>query len=203
MTKEINYRQVFARKKRNEEKIKKFCPNIKPTSGIYWFGRENENGIKYGYIGKAGTNILSRMADHFLGFQHIDLSIKKWGMYDKDKNPYGYKCGVVCYCKPNECDEKEQFYIKEWANKGIQLRNIQSGGTLGRTNIADNKPSKGYYDGVKYGERKTLLKVKEFFDKYLDYIIKEPSGKIKQRKFEQFKELINIEDSAEEESKGE
>lgn len=197
----VNYRQVFARKKRNEEKIKKFCPTIKPTSGIYWFGREDENGIKYGYIGKAGTNILSRMADHFLGFQHIDLSIKKWGMYDKDKNPYGYKCGIICYCKPSECDEKEQFYIKEWANKGIQLRNIQSGGTLSRTNIADNKPSKGYYDGIKQGEKKAREQIKTYFEKYLDYSIKGKPNKIKKRKLQEFTDFLA--DKNEEESKGE
>lgn len=186
----VNYRQIFAKKRKNEDKIREFCPDIKSTSGIYWFGRQDENGIKYGYIGKASKNILSRMSDHFSGFQHIDLSIKKWGMYDEHKNPYGYKCGVVCYCKPEECDGKEQYYIKEWANKGIQLRNIQSGGSLGRTNIAENKPAKGYYDGVAYGEVKTKRKVKEFFDKYLDYNIKEPPNKIKERKLQEFADFL-------------
>lgn len=193
----INYKQMFSKKRANEEKIRKFCPDIKTTSGIYWFGREDENGIKYGYIGKGEKNILSRMSDHFSGFQHIDLSIKKWGMYDKDKNPYGYKCGVVCYCKPEECDENERYYIKEWANKGIQLRNIQSGGSLGRRNIAENKPSKGYYDGVAYGEEKTIKKIKVYFDKYLDYSIKQPSNKIKERKFAEFTEFLNKIDESE------
>lgn len=195
---EINYRKVFARKKRNEDRIKKFCPNIKQTSGIYWFYREDENNIKYGYIGKAEKNILTRMSDHFSGYQHIDLSIKKWGMYSKDKNPYGYKCGIVCYCKPSECDEKEQFYIKQWANQGVQLRNIQSGGSLGRTNIADNKPSKGYYDGIKRGEDKTRSQIKVFFDKYLDYSIKGKPTKIKERKMQEFADFLADKTKAEE-----
>ena len=196
---EINYKQIFARKKRNEDRIKKFCPNIKPKSGIYWFGREDENGIKYGYIGKAEKNILSRMADHFSGFQHIDLSIKKWGMYDKDKNPYGYKCGIVCYCKPSECDEKERFYIKEWANKSVQLRNIQSGGSLGRVNIADNKPAKGYYDGIAQGRKKLREELNYIIDKYLVISLKK-DNKLSQKALVKFNNLLNGKDENQEES---
>ena len=194
MAKPINYKQVFARKRDNEARILKLCPSVKPTSGIYWFYRVDENDIKYGYIGKCEKNILARMSDHLSGFQRIDLSIKKWGLYDQIKNPHGYKCGVICYCPPEKCDELEAHWIKEWANKGVQLRNIQSGGSLGRSNISENRPSKGYYDGLTQGEKKTKEQVKTYFDKYLDFVIKPPTGKVKERKFNEFKEWLDVKD---------
>ena len=193
-------KQIKAQEKRNKERWLKLDSTIPDTSGIYILTRE-ENGFKYAYIGQA-KHILTRLAEHLKGFQHIDLSIKNHKLYSKT-NPCGWKVEYIRY-KESELDDKEQYFIKMYANAGYQMRNKTAGGQSdGKFAIANGRDTKGYYDGVKYGERKTLLKVKEFFDKYLDYIIKEPSGKIKQRKFEQFKELINIEDSAEEESKGE
>ena len=56
--------------------------NIPNTSGIYIFAR-NDNGIKYAYVGQA-KHLLTRIAEHFLGYQHIDLSIKKHGLYSTD-----------------------------------------------------------------------------------------------------------------------
>ena len=43
-------------------------------SGIYVFTRQ-ENGFKYAYVGQA-KHILTRLAQHLNGYQHIDLSIK-------------------------------------------------------------------------------------------------------------------------------
>lgn len=199
----VNYYQMKrlkAQEKQNKERWLKLDPTIPESSGIYILTRE-ENGFKYAYVGQA-KYILTRLAEHLKGFQHIDLSIKNHKLYS-NSNPYGWKVTYIRY-KESELDDKEQYFIKMYANAGYQMRNKTAGGQSdGKFAIANGRDAKGYYDGVKHGERKTLLKVKEFFDKYLDYIIKEPSGKIKQRKFEQFKELINIEDSAEEESKGE
>lgn len=190
--KEINYKQIFAKKKNNEEKIKKLCPEATTKSGIYGFYRTDENGIHYGYIGQATKNLLSRMAQHLSGYQHIDISIKKHGLYDNIKNPYGYRCYVVCYCKAEECDEKEQYYIKLWANKGIQLRNTQSGGGLGRSNINDNKPSKGYYDGVAYGKKKIKQELNYIIDKYLVISLKK-DNKLSQKALAKFYRILSEE----------
>ena len=40
----------------------------------------DEEGIKYAYIGQA-KHILTRLAQHLTGYQHIDLSIRKHGLY--------------------------------------------------------------------------------------------------------------------------
>lgn len=189
--KQVNYAQVFGAKERNKERIRKMCPNAYEKSGIYWFFRTDSNNIRYGYIGKSEHSVLSRMADHLAGFdQHIDRSIRKYGVYHEQNNPYGYRWGVVCYCNPEECDELETKYIKEWADKGVQLRNTQSGGTLGRTNINENKPSKTYRDGIVQGQKTTRAKVQTYFTKYLDYSVKLPSTKIKEKKFAEFKQFL-------------
>ena len=86
----------------------------------------------------------------FPGYQHIDLSLKKHGLFD-DTKPNGWK--LICFEYPiDELDEKEQYYIKLYANDGYQLRNKTSGSQgEGKHGINDNKPAKGYYDGKKAG----------------------------------------------------
>lgn len=186
-----NYKQIFAIKKENEERIKKLCPKATHTSGIYFIYRE-QNGFKFGYVGQATKSLLSRLGEHLNGYkQHIDLSIRKYGLYDKVKNPYGYKVSIICYCTPEQCNEKEQEFIKKFANEGWQLRNSTTGSQgEGKQSIIENKSTKGYREGVAYGELKTKREVKVFFDKYLDFTIKAPSNKIKERKHNEFKEWL-------------
>lgn len=187
----VNYKKIFALKKQNEERIKKLCPKASDTSGIYFIYRE-QNGIKFGYVGQATKSLLSRLAEHLNGYkQHIDLSIRKYGLYDKVKNPFGYKIDILCFCPPNECDEKEQFYIKKFANEGYQLRNSTTGSQgEGKQSIIENQSTKGYREGVAYGELKTKRKVNEYFNKYLDYSIKGDTNKIKERKYNEFKNWL-------------
>ena len=183
-----NYRQVFAIKNKNKNIIKKLVPNIQDRSGIYILTRE-ENGFRYGYIGLATVSVWTRLAEHLSGYQHIDLSIRNHGWYS-NSNPTGYKIEYF-YASSDKLNDLEQEYIKKYANDGYQLRNKTSGSQgKGKFGIADNKPSKGYYDGVSYGTIKTKRKVKEFFDKYLDYKIKGKPNKIKERKLAEFGEFI-------------
>lgn len=190
-----NYKQIFAIKKQNEEIIKRLCPKAIATAGIYFIHRY-QDGFKFGYVGKAQTSLISRLADHLVGYKtknpsHIDRSIKKYGLYDKNTNPCGYKVDIICYCKPQECDEKERYYIKEYANMGYQMRNTENGGLQGKSDINERQPSKGYRDGVLQGAKNAHRKVKEYFDKYLDYSVKGVSNKIKERKYNEFKEWLD------------
>lgn len=184
----INYRQVFAIKNKNKNIIKKLVPNIQDKSGIYILTRE-ENGFRYGYIGLATVSVWTRLAEHLSGYQHIDLSIRNHGWYSS-ANPTGYKIEYF-YAPSDKLNDLEQEYIKKYANDGYQLRNKTSGSQgKGKFGIADNKPSKGYYDGVAHGEKKTKEKVRVYFDKYLDYSIKPKSNKIKERKFAEFTQFL-------------
>ena len=125
-----NYSQIFAIRAKNKRKILEVCPTAKDQSGIYIMTRE-ENGFKYCYVGQA-VKVLSRLADHLNGYQHIDLSIKNHKFYSAN-NPTGWKIGCL-YFPEQLLDEKEQFYTMQYANAGYQMRN-KTGGDKARVNL--------------------------------------------------------------------
>lgn len=187
-----NFKQLYAKKKKLEADLRKICPNINNMSGIYFWTRE-ENGLLFGYIGQA-LKILDRNISHLSGYdQHIDLSIKKHKLYNEETNPTGWKLDFI-NCTQDKLDELEQFYIKEYANKGYQLRN-KTGGSQGqgKFGIADNKPAKGYRDGIKQGEKNLRKKLNALLDKYL-IIDTKVDSRYAQNALEKFKELLKNEE---------
>lgn len=172
-----------------KKKLLKVCPTLTSKSGIYILTRTDEAGIDYAYIGQA-KNILQRLAQHMKGYpQHIDASLKKRGLYSKN-NPYGW--GIDFYeCAESELDKCESAEIQR--HKNMQLYNITSGGQgVGKSNLIDKSP-KGYYQGVEYGKKKTLQEIGNYFEKYLDVVIKGKANKTKERKLNEFKELLENE----------
>ena len=186
--KEVDYKAVFEKMDKLKSQVKEVCPMAQDKSGIYIMKRE-ENGFRYAYVGQS-LNVLTRLAQHLDGYtQHIDLSIKKHGLKTY-KNPHGWEFGCL-YCANYELNAKEQYYIRLYANSGFQLLNKTSGSQDGdKFGINQNKDNRGYREGVFDGEKKAIRRVKEFFDKYLDYGIKEPSNKVKERKLKEFEELL-------------
>ena len=172
-----NWKQLKAIEQKNKERIKEQAPNIEDKTGIYVLTRE-ENGIRFGYVGKAQKQgIVSRLAQHLSRYeQWIDKSIRKHGLRSEN-NPNGWFVSTYQYCEPSECDEAEREFIRTYANWGYQLRNIESGGTTGKTDINERKPARGYRDGVKQGERNVIKKIKHLFDLHLkaDYKADKPS----------------------------
>ena len=161
----MNYRQVKAIEAKNKQRILavKKCPE---TSGIYILHRE-ENDIKYAYVGQA-KHLLTRLAQHLSGYQYIDLSLKKHGLYS-DKNLCGYKISYI-ECPEEQLDEKEQEWIVFLASKGYQLRNKTTGSQgEGKRGLDNQKAPKGYYDGKKQGYLDAQKFVANLFDKHLQY----------------------------------
>lgn len=184
----MNYKQIYAIKKANEERILKVCPNCPNTSGIYFLLRE-ENGFKFGYIGKA-KHLLDRLGSHLSGRkQHIDRSLLAHGLWSEE-NQTGYRVHFLEY--PEEkLNEMEQLYIKKYANAGYQLRNVESGGNLGKTDIGERKAARGYYDGLEQGRKNTQRFVADIFSKHLDYKPKkEPPNAYQKRAMEKFKDFL-------------
>lgn len=182
----MNY---IERERANKKKWTDRFGYITDLSGIYILTREDEDGIKYAYVGQA-KHVLTRLAQHLDGYQHIDLSLKKHGLWHSAENPTGWRINALNF-PIEELDEMERHYIKYCAEKGYQLRNKTAGGQdNGKRGIAPNKPTKGYYDGVAQGEKNTLKKVATFFEKYLDANIKGQPNKIKERKLNEFLEYI-------------
>lgn len=197
----INYRQIFARKDEYKRRLLKLQPNLTNNSGIYILTRE-ENGFRYAYIGQA-KHILDRLVQHLEGNQqHIDLSLKKHKLYSAN-NITGWQIGFI-ECNESELNDKEQHFIRHYADLGYQLRNKTSGsqGTE-KFGISENKESKGYRDGIKQGQNKAIKQVKTYFDKYLDYVIKGNTNKIKERKYEEFKELLEEQNYGDKETRNE
>ena len=88
------FRQAKAIEEKNKQKWLALNPKLDEDSGIYILIRQDENGFKYAYIGQA-KHILTRLAQHLTGYQHIDLSLKKHGLFDPKENHYGWH--VECW----------------------------------------------------------------------------------------------------------
>lgn len=192
----MNYKQIYAIKTQNEKKIKNLCPKAEHQSGIYCFHREDENGFKYAYVGLATKSVLSRCAEHLNGYtQHIDRSLKSHKLYSEE-NPFGWKLDILCFCPAEQCNEKEQYYIKRAHDAGRQLLNVTGGSQgKGKFNIGENKQSRGYYDGLKQGRKNAQRFVADLFTKHLDYRPKkDPPNAYQTRAMEKFKDFLENED---------
>jgi hypothetical protein len=176
---QVNYKQIWAIKKANEQRILKVCPDCPQTSGIYFLLRE-EDGFKFAYIGQS-VNILQRLADHLQGYQRIDLSIKKHGLWSEE-NPTGYKVHFLEFPK-DLLDEKEQKYIRQYANAGYQLRNLTSGSQgQGKKGFENARQPKTYTEGVVQGEKNMAKQIKHLFDLHLDFAPKRNPPTVNQQK---------------------
>lgn len=184
-----NYKQIFAKQKQYEDIVKKACPSIDNRSGVYFYTRTDlVTGEKFAYIGLA-KRLLARCCQHMLGYQHIDISIRKRGLYSKE-NEGGWKLNCLHFPE-HLIEEKERFYIEQYQKANITLLNIEGGGRQGKVDIAERKPTKTYTDGLNQGRKNAVKEVKVFFDKYLDFSVKLPSNKIKERKYNEFKEWLD------------
>ena len=190
-----NMRQIKAIENQNKKRLLSVNPKLNDRSGIYFLLREDENNFKYAYIGQA-RSVLQRLCGHMSGYkQHIDLSLRKHKLYDKDNNPYGWRVEFLNF-PLSQLDEKEKFYIKLYADKGYQLRNVSVGGQgseRDRGTIGERKPHKGYYDGLLQGKRVLARQLSSIAEKHLKIEIREDkkNNKVSQKQFEKFKELMN------------
>lgn len=188
-----NIAKAKAIEQKNKNRLLAVNPNLDEKSGIYFLTREDEQGFRYAYVGQA-VHILTRLSQHLVGYQHIDLSLKKHGLYSED-NPYGWKVNFRHYTT-NLLDKMEQLWIKQYADKGYQLRNKTSGSQGdGKSQIADYRPQKGYRDGLKQGRINLSRELSSIAEKHLKIEIRDDkkNNKISQKQFEKFKELLNTE----------
>jgi hypothetical protein len=189
----LNYqsiRQAKAIEQNNKKRLLEVNPKLDEESGIYFLTRIDENGFKYAYIGQA-VHILTRLAQHLVGYQHIDLSLKKHKLYSKS-NPCGWKIGFLHFPK-SELDKQEQYYIKAYADYGYQLRNKTSGSQgEGKAQIDDYKPSKGYRDGIQQGRKNLAKELSHIAEKHLKIEIREDKryNKVSQKQYEKFMDLL-------------
>lgn len=185
-------RQTKAIERKNKQLFLKLNKKLNDSSGIYILFRTDENDIKYFYCGQA-KHILSRLAQHMSGYQHIDLSLKKRGLWSEN-NPYGWIVFFKNY-QEKELDEKEQFWILEMTKRGYQCRyNKTAGGQgSGKKKINEFRPAKGYRDGIQQGRKAMARELSSIVEKHLTITLRaeKQGNKISERQFEKFKELLN------------
>ena len=186
-----NPRQRYAIESKNRKRLLEVNPSLTDESGIYFLTRVDENGFKYAYIGQA-VHILQRLSGHLVGYQHIDLSLKKHNLYSIE-NPYGWKIGFMHF-PVSQLDEKEQYYIKMYADNGYQLRNKTSGSQgEGKTQIDEYRPQKGYRDGIKQGRKNLARELSSIAEKHLKIEIRadKANNKVSQKQYEKFMDLLS------------
>ena len=188
----MNMKQVKAIEAVNKKQILAVCPDVPERSGIYFLLRE-ENGFRYAYIGQA-KHLLTRLAQHLSGYQHIDLSIKKHKLYSED-NPTGWRVHFLEF-PVERLDVLEQHYIMLYANKGYQLRNETTGGQgAGKAVLGEQKSPKGYYDGLRQGYLNAQRYVARLFEKHLDYRQKsDRPNKNQEKAAQKFAEFLEVDD---------
>ena len=186
-----NIQKVKAIESQNKRKILSVNQNVDESSGIYFLMREDDTGIQYAYIGQA-KHLLTRLAQHLSGYQHIDLSLKKHGMFSEG-NVYGWKINFLHYPE-DELDEHEQFWIKRYAKNGYQLRNKTAGGQgEGKKQISEYRPAKGYYDGITQGKKTLARELSHIMEKHLTVELKpeKRGNKVSEKQLEKFNRLLD------------
>lgn len=186
----MDFRRIYAMKAERENRIKRICPDIPYTSGIYVFYRVDEAGIRRAYCGQA-VNLCERCASHLAEYDHIALSLKKHGFYSKEK-PYGWKLKFKT-CPRNELDDREIATIRQFADSGFQMYNVTAGGQgTGKQVTGQYKPPKTYREGIQQGRKAMARELSSIAEKHLTIAIKpdKSNNKISQRQYEKFQELL-------------
>lgn len=201
--KPMTTQQRFAVQSNYEKQVAKLYPTITRKSGIYLFFRVNEKGEHCAYVGQA-QNLLQRIAGHLsvrAKKTHIDKSLEKHKLCSTE-NPEGWKVAVLELCDKSLLDIREQAYIDHYKNrKDIKLYNVTGGGQLDKKEDVGERfevKLKSYKNGKNFAYEKARLQVKTYFDKYLDFSIKPPTNKIKERKFAEFQEFLKGKEDIEE-----
>ena len=182
MRDKANYKDI---ERENQARFLALDPLIPNDSGIYILYRE-DSGIKYGYVGQA-KRILTRLAQHLSGFQHIDLSLKKHGLANEKVN--GWKVYFKEY-RLDELDDAERYWIHRMANCGYQLRNKTLGGqNEGKGGLDNQKASRGYHDGLAQGRKTLAREIAHIVDTHLEISLKKDT-KVSQKALQKFYDLL-------------
>lgn len=189
-----NYKNIAKAKaieQKNKERLLKMNPKLNDKSGIYFWTRTDELGVKHGYVGQA-KHILTRNAQHLVGFQYIDNSIRSHGLYDAEKNPNGYMLNFLNFPE-TQLDEKERYYITLYAKQGYQMKNRDTGGGSGKQELGERKAPKGYRQGVQYGKLSLARAINDLLEKYFNVVLKPEikANKRAEKALEKFNDLLN------------
>lgn len=140
------------------------APDLKDAPGIYFITRTDRHGIKHGYVGQSKA-VLTRMGQHLLGHaQDIDMALRHRGLYDPDKNPTGYKVGMLEYPK-EKLDAAEEYWVVRYAGEAYQMHNRTCGKQgKGKEMLGDKRPASDYARGIADGRQEMAAEFAEVVD---------------------------------------
>ena len=188
----VNNKQRYAILKKNKEQWLQYY-SIKDESGIYILTRYDlDNGFKFAYVGQA-KKVLTRLAEHLTGYQHIDLSLKKHGIGSAFTRENKWKCEKVIYCAESELNNMEQEWIRKCHELGYQLYNHTTGSQgQGKQALGEQKPAKGYYDGIKQGRKKAIDEINYRLNKGDIRLVIDKPNKIKEKHLAKLYEILGV-----------
>jgi hypothetical protein len=100
---------------------------------------------------------------------------------------------ILCKCPAEECNEKEQYYIKKAADAGYQLKNSTTGSQgKGKKGLENGRPARGYFDGKEAGYLMARREVAHWFSLHLNVSMKKPT-KNAEKALAKFQEFIDLE----------
>ena len=177
--------------------------SIKDESGIYILTRYDDNGFKFAYVGQA-KKVLTRLAEHPMGYkQHIDFSLRKHGIGARFVKDDKWKCEKVIYCLESELNDLEQEWIRKCHELGYQLLNKTTGSQgQGKQALGEQKPAKGYYDGIKQGRKKVIDEINNRLTKGDIRLVIESPNKRKEQHLAKLMELLGENDNEDTEYSG-
>lgn len=197
----MNNKQRYAILKKNKEQWLQYY-SIKDESGIYILTRYDDNGFKFAYVGQA-KKVLTRLAEHLMGYQHIDLSLKKHGIGAPFVKDGKWKCEKVIYCAETDLNFLEQERIRIMHRFGYQLYNHTTGSQgKGKQALGEQKPVKGYYDGIKQGRKKVIDEINNRLTKGDIRLVIECPNKRKEQHLAKLMELLGENDDEDTEHSG-
>ena len=191
----MNNKQRYAILKKNKEQWLQYY-SIKDESGIYILTRYDDNGFKFAYVGQA-KKVLTRLAEHLMGYnQHIDFSLRKHGIGSAFTRENKWKCEKIIYCAENELNDLEQEWIRKCHELGYQLLN-KTTGSQGQSKqaLGEQKPAKGYYDGIKQGRKKVIDEINNRLTKGDIRLVIECPNKRKEQHLAKLMEILGKNDN--------
>ena len=188
----VNNKQRYAILKKNKEQWLQYY-SIKDESGIYILTRYDlDNGFKFAYVGQA-KKVLTRLAEHLTGYQHIDLSLKKHGIGSAFTRENKWKCEKIIHCAESELNNMEQEWIRKCHELGYQLYNHTMGSQgQGKQALGEQKPAKGYYDGIKQGRKKAIDEINYRLNKGDIRLVIDKPNKIKEKHLAKLYEILGV-----------
>lgn len=191
----MNNKQRYAILKKNKEQWLQYY-SIKDESGIYILTRYDDNGFKFAYVGQA-KKVLTRLAEHLMGYnQHIDFSLRKHGIGSAFTRENKWKCEKIIYCPETELNDLEQEWIRKCHELGYQLLNKTTGSQgQGKQALGEQKPAKGYYDGIKQGRKKVIDEINNRLTKGDIRLVIECPNKRKEQHLAKLMELLGENDN--------